>query len=81
MFRYEIQFLSRVKSDYARHLAAAEAIGPTGRMAFKNYYFAGIKGLIVLLENEQDKDALLRLVPRSEIVGVWPIGGAVKQAA
>lgn len=81
MYRYEVQFLGRSEGDYARHLTAAQSIAVTGGMAFRTYYFAGIRGLIVLLENEQDRDALMHAVPRAEIVGAWPIGAAVKQAA
>ena len=81
MYRYEVQFLGRSEGDYARHLTAAHGISASGRMTFRSYYFAGIRGLIVLLENEQDRDALMHSVPRAEIVGAWPIGQAVKQAA
>ena len=51
MYRYEVQFLGRSEGDYARHLTAAQNIAASGGMAFRTYYFAGIRGLIVLLEN------------------------------
>ena len=81
MYRYEVQFLGRSEGDYARHLTVAQSIVASGRMTFRSYYFAGIRSLIVLLQNEQDRDALVRSVPRAEIVGAWPIGHAVQQAA
>lgn len=81
MFRFEVQFLGRVESDFARHVAKVRAVGQIGRVAFRTYYFAGIKGLIVLLESEADRDAILRAVPRSEIVGSWPIAAEIQQAA
>ncbi|MBL6928563.1 MAG: hypothetical protein ISR44_05275 [Rhodospirillales bacterium] len=76
MYRYEIQFLGRTKGDYDRHMAAASNTRPKGKMGFKSYYFAGIKGLIVFLEKERDRDAILSAVPRNELVGAWQIGAA-----
>lgn len=73
MFRFEIQFLGRCKDDYDRHLHVAESLCLSGEMALKSYYFAGVKGLVVLLENEADRDAIVNAVPENEIVGSWDI--------
>lgn len=73
MFRYEIQFLGRTPDDYERHMRAVTAAPITGKMGFKSYFFAGVKGLVVLLENEADCHAVQRAVPRIDVVGTWEI--------
>ncbi|MCG8512392.1 MAG: hypothetical protein MI741_24505 [Rhodospirillales bacterium] len=73
MFRFEIQFLGRCKDDYDRHLSITESLSLSGGLALKSYYFAGVKGLVVLVENEADRDAIVRAVPSGELVGSWDI--------
>ncbi|MBL6946971.1 MAG: hypothetical protein ISR47_10055 [Rhodospirillales bacterium] len=81
MYKYEIQFLGRTKDDFDRHMGVAANSNPAGRIEFKSYYFAGIKGLIVFLENKTDRDAILGAVPRNELVGAWEIGAVARAAA
>jgi len=81
MFRYEIQFLGRTRDDYDRQMNAVTAAPITGKMGFKSYFFAGVKGLVVLLENETDCRAVLRAVPRIDVVGTWEIVPATRIAA
>jgi hypothetical protein len=81
MFSYEIQFLGRVRGDYDRHMKLVTAAAVSGAKAFKSYYFAGVKGLVVFLENEVDCTAVLRAVPRNEVVGAWRIRQGLRIAA
>jgi hypothetical protein len=81
MFRFEIQFLGRCKDDYDRHLSLAEGLALSGTMALKSYYFAGIKGLVVLVENAADRDAIVNSVSQSELVGSWDIRLPMELAA
>ncbi|MBT3360792.1 MAG: hypothetical protein HN403_14300 [Rhodospirillales bacterium] len=76
MYKYEIQFLGRAKGDFDRHMEATAKTHPVGKIGFKSYYFAGIKGLIVFLERKGDWDAIRNAVPRHELVGAWQIGAA-----
>jgi len=76
MYKYKIQFLGRTKDDFDRHMATAAKTEPAGKMEFKSYYFAGIRGLIVFLEQKGDRDAILNAVPHHELVGAWQIGKA-----
>lgn len=81
MFRYEIQFLGRTQGDYDRQLRAVGEAALAGKVAFRSYYFAGIKGLVVLVESEADRQAALRAVPRADVVGAWEIAPAAGVAA
>lgn len=73
MFRYEIQFLARARGDFERQVAAVSAAPVAGRLGFKSYFFAGLKGLVVLAESEADKRAVQRAVPEFEQAGSWEI--------
>ncbi len=73
MYRYEVQFIGRTETDFDRHLNTANGIEASGRIGFKSYYFAGIRGLIVLLENRRDCEAVVNAVPRKELIGAWEI--------
>ncbi len=64
MYKYEIQFLGRDKGDFERHMEIAEKTHPAGKMGWKSYYFAGVKGLVVLLERKTDRDSIFSAVPR-----------------
>lgn len=81
MYRYEVQFLGRTENDYDRHIGAVNGAKPSGRIAFKSYYFAGVKGLIVLVENRRDCDAVVNAVPRSDLIGAWEIKAPQRMAA
>jgi len=81
MFRYEVQFLGRASGDYDRHVDAATQANVAGAVAFRSYYFAGIKSLIVLVESGRDRDAVVRALPRADLVGVWEIGVGAQAAA
>lgn len=81
MFRYEIQFLGRTQGDYERHRKLVNAAAVTGQTAFKSYYFAGVKGLVAFLEDAGDCAAVLRAVPRTEVVGSWEIRPVMPIAA
>jgi|GEM_PF-5702268 hypothetical protein len=81
MFSYEIQFLGRARGDYDRHMKLVSDAAVSGSRAFKSYYFAGIKGLVVFLESEIDCAAVLRAVPRGEVVGAWQIRPGMRVAA
>ena len=81
MFSYEIQFLGRARGDYDRHMGLVSGAAVAGATAFKSYYFAGIKGLVVFLESEIDCAAVLRAIPRSEVVGAWHIRPGMRIAA
>lgn len=81
MFSYEIQFLGRTRGDYDRHMKLVAGAAVAGAKAFKSYYFAGIKGLVVFLESDLDCAAVLRAVPRREVVGAWQIRPGMRIAA
>ena len=81
MFRYEIQFLARARGDFERQMAAVSAAPVAGRLGFKSYFFAGVKGLVVLAESEADRQAVLRAVPSFEVAGAWEIPVAPERAA
>jgi len=81
MFSYEIQFLGRTRGDYDRHMKLVADAAVAGAKAFKSYYFAGIKGLVVFLESDLDCAAVLRAVPHNEVVGAWQIRPGMRIAA
>lgn len=80
MFRYEVQFLGRHKDDYDRQLDAAANSELAGKIGFKSYYFAGIRGLIVQLETAGDCEAVRKAIPDNELVGTFEIA-RIEQAA
>lgn len=73
MYRYEIQFLARSRGDFERQMAAVSAAPVAGKLGFKSYFFAGLKGLVVLAESEADRQAVQRAVPEFERAGSWEI--------
>lgn len=73
MFRYEVQFLGRNPGDFERQMRAVAGVPVVGKVGFKTYFFGGVKGLVVLLENEADCRAVLLAVPRVEVVGSWEV--------
>lgn len=81
MFRYEIQFLGRTRDDYDRQMKAVTAAPVTGKLGFKTYYFAGVKGLVVLAETETDRRAVQRAVPGFDVAGSWEIVPTTQIAA
>lgn len=81
MFRYEIQFLGRARDDYDRHMRLVDGAAVAGRKAYKSYYFAGIKALVVFLESAADHAAVLGAVPAGEVVGAWEIAPVTRIAA
>ena len=81
MFRYEIQLLGRTRDDYDRQMKAVTAAPVAGKLGFKSYYFAGIKGLVVLAESETDRRSVLRAVPRFDVAGSWEIVPTTRIAA
>lgn len=70
MFRHEIQLLSRREGDYHFHRNAVLSVNVSGKVGFRSYFFAGRKCLVVLLESQQDVDAVLSVLPRYAAVSV-----------
>jgi len=70
LIRYEIQLLSRQQDDYQRHQSVALGVGVRGELAFRHYYFAGKKSLVVLLELQEDVNLVTRALPRAALVSV-----------
>ncbi len=75
MFSHEIQLLSRQKGDFHFHRNAALSADITGEIAFRSYFFAGRRSLVILLENRDDVDQVLSVLPRYAAVSVREVGG------
>lgn len=71
MFRYEVQFLGRNPGDFERQMRAVAGVPVIGKVGYKSYFFAGVKGLVVLLETEADCRAVQRAVPSMDVIGAW----------
>lgn len=75
MFTHEIQLLSRQKGDFHFHRNAALSASISGEIAFRSYFFAGRRSLVVLLETREDVDQVLSVLPRYAAVSVRELGG------
>lgn len=68
-FRYRLRFLSRKHGDYARHLRAARLAQTTGDIACESYRTGRMDSLAVLVEREEDIDAVLAALPADAFYG------------
>lgn len=69
-YLYRVRFVSRRQDDYVRHLRAARLARTRGGIECESYRAARRDNLAVLVEREEDIDAVIRALPPDAFDGV-----------